>query len=61
MGTATVHELNTEQAQQQRDELLAQFGMPLAQVRRLADAGARSADEYQTLRRIEVLAWLLDA
>ena len=61
MGSATVQELRIEEAEAERKRIVESFGLPRVQIERLADADALTADEYQSLRRLRALEWLLRA
>jgi predicted XRE-type DNA-binding protein len=61
MGSATVQELRIEEAEAERKRIMESFGMSRPQVERLADADALTADEYQLLRRLRALDWLLES
>lgn len=60
MGTATVHTLTTEQIRAERKRHEDTLGMPLEVAEQLAAADALDADQYQVLRRIRDLTWLLE-
>ena len=60
MGTATVHTLTAEQIRSEREALEAALGMPVEVAEQLAAADALEADQYQALRRIRDLTWLLE-
>ena len=61
MGSATVQELRIEEAEAERKRIMESFGMSRPHVERLADADALTADEYQLLRRLRALDWLLES
>lgn len=60
MGTATVHTLTAEQIRAELEVLEATLGMPLEIAEQLAAADALDADQYQALRRMRDLTWLLE-
>lgn len=59
MGNATVEELDVDAARAELTQIEANVGLDREVLEQLEEAGALNADQYQALRRLRALEWLL--
>lgn len=59
MGTATVEQLTSAQAIEERDALLADLALTLEEAREKASAYLLTPEEASVWRRVDELTWLL--